>query len=176
MRQCIFLISVLFTALFANGQDTIAVYKNYVIYKGDTLNRFDINGNKTGIWLTYRTDSIYQITIIGHGSGTVYESPKRPLYSPLSKGQYLNGKRQGKWTFGSDDFKKLHSEVTYNDDKLLSPILFYITDNQLCLKAEDINGKWTYYLWDEEKNSYLDTHQKYTFDLLFDGYDYIEKR
>lgn len=174
MRKCVFLISVLFTTVFANGQDTVAVYKNYVIYKGDTLNRFVTNGNKTGIWLTYRTDTMWTSHI---SSGTSsYSTTKRPIYSAISKGQYLNGQRQGKWTFGSDDFKNLHSVVTYKDDKILSPILFYTTDNQLWLKAEDINGKWTYYLWDKDKNSYVDTHQKYTFDLLFDGYDYIEKR
>ncbi len=174
MKQCIFSFFILFTSLFTKGQDTIAVYADYVIYRDDTLNRFDINGKKNGIWLTYRTDSVREIRLVSHHSTPVYTSPNRPVYKAIGKGQYINGQRQGKWTFGSDDFKEIDIEVTYKDNKIVSPILFYTTDNQLWLKAEEINDKWIYFLWNKEMNSFIDTHQKYTFELLFDGYDFEE--
>ncbi len=171
MRHSICLIFVLFKTVFANGQDTVVVYSDYVVYKGDTLNRLDTNGKKTGIWLTLRTDSTYTTTKIDHPP-SIYTSPTRPIYRAIAKGQYLNGQRQGKWTFGNNDFKEIHSEVNYKDDKLLSPILFFTTGYQMWLKAEYFNGKWTYYRWDIAKNAYVDTHQKYTFDFLFGAYGY----
>ncbi len=88
------------------------------------------------------------------------------------QGQYLKGQRQGRWVFGIDDFKKLHSELTYKDDKIVSPVLFYTTNNQLWLKAESINGRWSYFLWDKNKKQFVNSHQKYTFDFLFGSWGY----
>jgi len=163
---------MLFIIAAANCQDTVAVYSDYVVYKGDTLNRFNAEGIKTGGWLMLRADTITSARITDHPPST--NTSRRPIYKAIAKGQYLNGQKQGKWTFGHNDFKKYYAEVSYKDNKLLNPILFYAAHNQLWLKAEDINGKWTYYLWDKDKDTYVDTHQKYTLDFLFEmcGHDF----
>jgi len=173
MRPVILLNFLILSTFFSYGQKSVAVFPNYVVYNGDTLNRLDSKGYKSGIWIMLETDSI-STKVTTTNPDTTYTIPNRPFYRASAKGQFIKGKRQGKWIFGEDDFKKIFSEVIYKDDKLISPILFYTTDNKLWLKAEKINGKWTYFLWDKEKNAYKDTHQKYTFRVLFgmNGYDY----
>jgi hypothetical protein len=172
MRKCLFLIFTFFTIVVASGQDSVAVYSNYVVYKGDTVNRLDNNGKKTGYWLLFKVDTTTITSITDHPPS--YQSSRKPTYNAIAKGQYLKGQREGRWTFGDHDLKEIYVELNYKDNKLLSPILFYTTGNELWLKAEESQGKWTYYMWDKAKHSYIYTPQKLTLDFLFDiaGFDF----
>lgn len=170
MKQIIFLFLMLIAFVFSYGQSEVKVFSDFVIYKGDTFNRFDINGKKTGEWLMLKVDTVYSVRIGPQPflRTTIFE------HLAIGKGKYLNGKRQGKWIYGNNDFTKIYSEVIYFNDTLSSPILFYTSNNQLWLKAEKINSKWTYFKWEIEKKTFINTYQNYTFDFLFgmDDFDY----
>lgn len=175
-NNCIILL--FFICSLAKGQDTISVFKNYIIYKSDTLNRFDKNGKKTGIWLKYRTDTITESRIAKNENNITIDSLtiKKIILSATCKGNYLNGLRQNKWFLGTNDFKEIYSELIYRNDTLQSPILFY-SYNLPWLKAIKVKEKWVYYIWDKDKSSYIDApHQKFTLDFLFEmnGFSYNE--
>ena len=160
------------------GQNKISIFENYVIYQNDTLNRFDKYEKKSGVWITYRIDSISKSEKITDEDGIIIKltNTKFNIYRATGRGIYLNDQRQGKWTYGSDDFKEIKSEVVYKNDTIQSPILFY-SYNSLWLKAVKDDEKWVYYLWDKDKNTFINpSHQKFTLDFLFgvDGFNYTE--
>jgi antitoxin component YwqK of YwqJK toxin-antitoxin module len=152
---------ILLLALFALYSPTIAQKQDFVVFKGDTINRKDAKGLKQGVWRKYyRTDTLCAETWFRndkpHGvSRTWYESgklkaevffdAKGPVRSRCIS-YYENGKVMGRGNYF--DQKKDSIWLYYAENDSLKSIEQYLKG-----KA---NGKWVVYYENgkvaEEKN------------------------
>src|ERR1035437_6162787 len=85
---------LLFVISFCNS---LIVAQPYELFKGDTVNRINLQGKKEGKWILLSTDSLGKEI-------------------KVSEGFYVNGKKEGKWIdYFNNGLKK--SNVDYKDGK-----------------------------------------------------------
>ena len=72
--------------------EIIKEFKNFIVYKADTLNRRDASGRKTGQWIEYRKAYLQRT----NGGVTVTDSTNAS-YIIEEKGHYVKGRKNGLW-------------------------------------------------------------------------------
>ena len=107
MKKGIGLFATFFVSLSASGQvlvmnqlgpkagdekEVIKEFKNFIVYKGDTLNRRDDKGLKEGEWIEYRKAYLQRT----NGAITVTDSTNASYVIEM-RGRYTKGKRSGPW-------------------------------------------------------------------------------
>ncbi len=164
-------ITLALTLLIANitlAQKNVIFYKDYLTFKGQQYNKTDAAGKKTGTWLALQMDTLHKkvVTTVDDEKKVTETDLNNYNWNVIGKGEYVKGMRQGKWQYGYNDLQVKFADVNYVNDALVSPIVFF-DEGAFWLKAEWIDSKWFFTLWDDDIKKYVDTHQKNTVDKLF---------
>jgi hypothetical protein len=72
--------------------EIIKEFKNFIVYKGDTLNRRDASGQKTGQWIEYRKAYLQRTS-----EGVTVTDSTNASYVIEEKGHYVRGRKNGLW-------------------------------------------------------------------------------
>ena len=115
---------------------TIAQWKSYKIYNGDTINRIDLQGRRQGLWIFFNQD--YKNKIV-------------------QKGYYKDGKKQGQWIIYYPN-GNIKSKITFKDNKPYGPAEIYYPNGQLSEKGFWKINKWIgdyQYYYSNGKPQYL---------------------
>jgi serine phosphatase RsbU (regulator of sigma subunit) len=127
--------------LAVRAQHSNAIYQNYELYLGDTINRVDKSGLKQGRWIYFGKDR----------KGWVHRMFKREQV--VEEGHYVNGKKHRLWkTYHHTS--KLKSEINYVDDSPAGKARFYNTDGKIMLEGELEDHKFIgkYFVYDSNGN------------------------
>ncbi len=100
--------------------------QDYMIYEGDTINRFDNNKQKQGLWI-------------------IFDDTDDDI---IERGQYLNNHKDGLWTTYYPD-GKIKNEITYTKGKAKGKARFYYADGNV---SEE--GFWDVDHWEGEYKFY----------------------
>jgi hypothetical protein len=139
------------------AQQSNAIYQNYEVYLGDTINKVDKAGNKQGRWIYFGKDKKGWMHHLFNHNQIVEE------------GQYVNGKKHHIWK-SYHHTNKIKSEITYVNDEPDGSAKFYNPDGKIILEGnlKDKNFTDEYYVFDgngnkiikkaspEPRNGYLD--------------------
>ncbi|MBK7964025.1 MAG: hypothetical protein IPK10_01010 [Bacteroidetes bacterium] len=110
---------------FSQGNLGLSQWKNFQVYKGDTINCVDMKGQKQGVWKKYyRNDTLCSVTIF-----------KNNKPSDVSKTWYESG--------------KLKAEVVFAKDQIHGKGVSYYESGHIMAKGNYIDLKkdsiWLYY-------------------------------
>jgi serine phosphatase RsbU (regulator of sigma subunit) len=157
MRKIYHILFLYFCLIQLNAQQSNALYQNYEIYLGDTINKVDKAGNKQGRWIYFGKDK----------KGWVHHLFNRDQI--VEEGQYVNGKKHHIWK-SYHHTSKIKSEITYINDEPNGSAKFYNPDGKIILEGnlKDKNFTDEYFVFDgngnkiirkaspEPRNGYLD--------------------
>lgn len=73
--------------------EVIKEFKDFIIYKGDTLNRSNPSGQRIGDWIVYRKAFLQRT----NGTRTVIDSTNASYVIEM-RGRYENGEKIGLWS------------------------------------------------------------------------------
>ncbi len=76
----------------SDKSEVISEFRDFIIYKGDTLNRRDDSGLKSGEWIEYRKAYLQRT----NGATTKTDSTS-VSYVIEMRGNYVGGKKNGLW-------------------------------------------------------------------------------
>ena len=157
MRKICFILFIVVCIINTYAQQSNAIYQNYEIYLGDTINKVDKAGNKQGRWIYFGKDKKGWMHHLFNHNQIVEE------------GQYVNGKKHHIWK-SYHHTNKIKSEITYVNDEPDGSAKFYNPDGKIILEGnlKDKNFTDEYYVFDangnkiikkaspEPRNGYLD--------------------
>lgn len=111
MRFSTHLILVLVMVVLHN----VASAQEVILFKGDTINRKDVNMMRQGKWVVFGKNST------------------KPDYAPddvVEEGEYLNNRKEGIWLLYYPG-NKLKSEITYQNGRILGPYTTYYQNGKV---------------------------------------------
>ncbi len=154
----IFLLNIFMFLLITTGS---AQWRSYKIYRGDTINRIDLQGRKQGLWLYF--NDTYKNGII-------------------QQGFYKDGKKQGEWIVYYKN-GNIKSKSFYKDNHIFGPVTTYYKDGTIREQGRWERNKWVgdyryYYpngklkfMWHYDKSGKRTGKQVYYYDS---GKKYVE--
>ncbi|MEQ1733002.1 MAG: hypothetical protein ABL940_04980 [Bacteroidia bacterium] len=155
------------SATYAQKKNVI-FYKDYTTFKGEEFNKTNAAKQKTGTWIKLKMDTLHKkVVLTTDDDKNITETDLNKYnWEVIGKGEYVKNMRQGKWIYGYNDLVVHFADVNYVNDVLVSPVVFY-DEGMPWIKAEWLDNKWFYTLWDDDIKKYVDTHQKNTLEKLF---------
>lgn len=141
----IFLVFILYDSYCQN--DTLIINNDYVIFRGDTINKVDSNGMKQGLWLYYNfTEPIYQQTIWDFIEDTVVitsdidsiSTLKYGKHEIIGMGYYRNNLKQGIWK-GYYENRNIRKIFNFVNDTVSGEFYYYYKNGNLKYKGNIAN-------------------------------------
>ncbi|MAC96155.1 MAG: hypothetical protein CMC96_11710 [Flavobacteriales bacterium] len=131
--------------------DSLEVYENYTVYKGDTFNLKDDNNliNGEGIWFT--ADSTIRKGIASfvmrkrEGSDIIHCEPKEQpdeisiRVKEIFYGKYIASEKEGYWTSYYENGNK-RLEINFTSDSVSLPVNMYYKTGELMYKGIEIEN------------------------------------
>ncbi len=143
IKLLITILASFYTLASHSQNDAIQVYKDYTVFKGDTLNQYNDSGQRFGKWLFFTPLNTYELMsvdkdteytnphIIISDSVTIYDSD----YIIDAVGFYKNGNKDRLWSYYYSN-GKLQKEIFFNNGEIAKDFIVYYEDGNIMMNVK----------------------------------------